>query len=273
MQLNRSIEDISTNKETAISAIAQDLDIYTPQGVAVNRDEFVVPTLDGKLLQVDREGKVSLLTDLAKADLGIPFGIAQDNDDLIVTTSGFVPVHYLVRVKRNGTVSTIADLSDLSGDYGAPFGVAVNNGSYIVTLSTDVVESMGVLLKVEASGTVSKIADLAGFGNPFGVSVSKDEFVVAQSKGQLLRVTRTSKVSVIVDLQKAGFGIPFGVAERQSDWVVTTNLGWVAKIDRAGKVEPIVNLLQARFGVPSGIVASRDELIVTTNSGYLLRIR
>lgn len=260
-----------TQTDPVISVIAQTLNLYTLQGVAVSPTGFIVPTLDGTLVHIDLQGAIVTLVDLQKADLGIPFGIASHKTDWIVTTSDYLPNHYLVRVKPDGTVSTIADLSDLSGDAGAPFGVAVSGNDYIVTLSTDVVEATGVLLRISAAGSITKIADLPT-GNPFGVATMGDDFVVAQSKGNLLRVTPAGKSSVLIDLQSAGFGIPFGVAVRNDDLFVTTNLGFVVRVDRAGKGVAVANLLKAQFGIPSGIAIRDRSLIVTTSSGYLLRI-
>ncbi len=263
---------LMTQKDAAISVIAQNLNLYTLQGVAVSPAGFVVPTLDGTLLHISLQGKTITLVDLEKADRGIPFGIATHKTDWIVTTSDYFPNHYLVRVKPDGTVITIADLSELSGDAGAPFGVVVSGDNFIVTLSTDVVEARGLLLQISAAGVVTKIADLNGYGNPFGVAIVGSDFVVAQSKGQLLRVTPSGKTSVIIDLQKAGFGIPFGVAVQNQNIFVTTNSGFVIKVDRSGKGAAIANLLKSRFGIPSGIAVTDDGLVVTTGSGYLLKL-
>lgn len=261
-----------TQKEAAISAIAQNLNLYTLQGVAVSPTGFVVPTLDGTLLHISLQGAIVTLVDLRKVDRGIPFGIATHKTDWIVTTSDYFPNHYLVRVKPDGTVTTIANLSKLSGDAGAPFGVTVSGDDYVVTLSTDVVEATGLLLRVSAAGVITKIADLTD-GNPFGVATMGDDFAVAQSKGQLLRVTPAGKTSVLIDLQKAGFGVPFGVAVQNENAFVTTNLGFVIKVNRSGKGVAIANLLKSRFGIPSGIAVTENGLVVTTSSGYLLRIK
>jgi hypothetical protein len=267
------VGETAINEAVTIIPIAQGLNIYTLQGVAVSRDGFGVPTLDGKLLLIGADGAIRSLVDLAKVDLGIPFAIAEQNGDWIVTVSAYSPLHYLVRVKRDGTYHKIADFSKLSGDFGAPFGVVVSGSEYIVTLSTDTVESTGLLLRVTAGGTITTIAPLTEFGNPFGVVVSGGDFVVAQSKGQLVRVSPIGKLSVIVDLKATGFGIPFMIAVQNEDLYVTTNLGLVVKVDRLGKVKVIVDLLKARYGIPSGIGCSGNDLIVTTNSGYLLKIR
>jgi hypothetical protein len=102
-----------TQKDAAISAIAQNLNLYTLQGVAVSPTGFVVPTLDGTLLHINLQGAIVTLVDLQKVDRGIPFGIATHKTDWVVTTSDYFPNHYLVRVKPDGTVTTIADLSEL----------------------------------------------------------------------------------------------------------------------------------------------------------------
>jgi hypothetical protein len=259
-------------KAVTIDPIAQGLKIHTLQGVAVRQDGFGVPTLDGQLLLVGADGATRSLIDLARADLGIPFAIVQQSGDWIVTVSAYSPLHYLVRVKRNGTYTKIADLSEICGDFGAPFGVVVNGLDYVVTLSTDTVESTGLLLRVSAGGTIATIATLTEFGNPFGVVMSGGNFVVAQSKGQLVRVSPIGKISVIADLNATGFGIPLMIAAQNEDLYVTTTLGLVIKVDRLGKVQPIIDLLKARYGIPSGIACSGNDLIVTTSSGYLLKI-
>ncbi|KAM3092974.1 hypothetical protein ACKFKG_20645 [Phormidesmis sp. 146-35] len=266
------MEEPVVNKAVTIEPIAQGLNIYTLQGVAISRDGFGVPTLDGQLLLIGADGATRSLVDLAKVDLGIPFAIVEQTGDWIVTVSAYLPMHYLVRVKRDGTYTKIADFSEIAGDFGAPFGVVANGSEYIVTLSTDTTASTGLLLRVSAGGTIAPIATLTEFGNPFGVVMSGGDFVVAQSKGQLVRVSPIGKLSVIVDLKASGFGIPFMIAVQNEDLYVTTNLGLVVKVDRAGKVKPIVDLLKARYGIPSGIGCSGNDLIVTTNSGYLLKI-
>ncbi len=255
-----------------IVTIAQGLNIYTLQGVAIGKQAMIVPTLDGQLLQVSLKGKVTVLVDLLKAEVGIPFGITETNGDFVVTVSGYLPVHYLVRVKANGALTTIADLSQSSGFYGAPFGVAAYNGEYIVTVSTDVVDSTSALLRVSATGKVGAIANLSEFGIPFGVIATQRGFVVAQQNGQLLQISPGGKVSVMVDLLKSGFGIPFNLAARKDDLVVTTNAGLIVRVNPQGVPSTLVNLLKARLGIPSGIVVSNGNLIVTTNAGYLLQI-
>ncbi|MBD2022607.1 hypothetical protein H6F43_20705 [Leptolyngbya sp. FACHB-36] len=255
-----------------VDTIASKLNIFTLQGVAVTPRGYAVPTLDGTLLQITAQGGRSTLADLQKADLGIPFSVVEQQGSLVLTTSDYLPRHFLVQVSPTGIIRTIADLSDVSGGFGAPFGVAVSGAEYVVTLSPDVTESSGLLIRVKDTGAITEIADVSGFGKPFGVVVQNGEFVVAQQTGHLLRVRPDGKVSPIVDLAKAGFGIPFGVAAREMDLFVTTNTGLVVRV-KDGTPTLVVNLLSQKLGIPSGIAVSGSDLIVTTNSGYLLRVR
>lgn len=255
-----------------VSVIAEKLNIYTLQSVALSQGNYIVPTLDGQLLKVTPQGTQTVLVDLLKADLGVPFGIVDQGNDLIVTVSAYLPQHYLVRVKADGSFATIADLSQMSGLYGAPFGVTVHQNDYLVTHSQDVVDDQGQLLRVKTDGTVSAIADLTKFGNPFGIVVHDRAFIVAQSFGHLVRVSEQGEVASLVNLQDAGFGLPFDVAVWGDRLVATTNTGLVIQVGQDGKVETIVNLQERKFGVPSGIAVNRNELIVTTNGGFLLKI-
>jgi hypothetical protein len=263
----------TSGSNAAITVIAKGLNIYTLQGVAIAGDEFIVPNLDGQLLRIQPSGATSILVDLYKAELGIPFGIVENQGSFVVTASDYLPRHYLVRVKLDGTYQEIADLAQKSGFYGAPFGVAVEGKDYIVTVSTDVVSSSSQLIRVTEAGKISKIAELSTFGIPFGVVVSDRGYVVTQEKGQVLRITPEGTITPIVDLAKAGFGTPLGIANGQTHFIVTTNTGQVVQITPEGAVSPLVDLRQAKFGVPSGVVIYQDYLIVTTNSGYLLKIR
>lgn len=261
-----------------ISVITQRLNIYTLQSVTVSQNSdsqqnaIVVPTLDGQLLTVTSEGKSTILVDLLRANLGVPFGIDIDGKDLIVTTSGYLQEHYLVRVKPDGKYAAIADLSKLSGVYGAPFGVAVHENAYWVTHSSDVVDDQSQLLRVNPDGKTTTIADLTLFGNPFGITVYQQNFVIAQSFGALVRVTAKGEANAIVNLKALEFGIPFDVAVWRDRLVATTNAGQVVQVDAAGKVVSIVDLLKQKYGIPSGIAVQGNDLIVTTNSGFLLKI-
>lgn len=255
-----------------LSVIAQKLNIYTPQNIAVSQDNLIVPLLDGQLLRVTPQGMSSTIANLLKADLGVPFGMTAQESDLIVTTSDFLPRHHLIRVKLDGKVETIADLSARSGEYGAPFGVVVYQGDYLVTLSTDVTESTSELLRVSRKGEIKTIATLTQYKNPFGLVVQGDSVVVAQSSGHLVRVNEKGEVKAIVDLKESGFGLPFNVAIWRDQIVATTNAGLVVAVDQAGKVSTIADVAKAKYQIPSGIVAFEKDLIVTTNGGFLLRV-
>ncbi len=255
-----------------ISIVAEKLNIYTLQRVAVRQGEIVVPTLDGQLLTVTDQGTSRVLADLLKAELGIPFGIVEQGDDVIVTVSNYSPDHYLVRVKRNGQISTIANLSQLCGEFGAPFGVAVYQNQYWVTLSPDVSASKGLLLSISPTGKITPIAPLDAFGIPFGIALWNNSAVIAQSYGQLVQVSATGTAKTIVDLQALKFGIPFDVAVWQNQLVATTNTGQIVRVDATGNVSTIADLTKEKRGIPAGIAVSGNDLIVTTNAGFLIRI-
>jgi hypothetical protein len=255
-----------------ISVLAQKLNIYTLQSVTVSQNQIVVPTLDGQLLTVMPDGKSAVLVELLKANLGVPFGIDSDGKDLIVTVSGFLQEHYLVRVRPDGKYSAIADLSKLSGMYGAPFGVTVYQNAYWVTHSSDVVEDKSQLLRISPDGKIASIADLTQFGNPFGITVYQQNFVIAQSFGALVRVTAQGEAKAIVNLKDLEFGIPFDVAVWRDRLVATTNAGQIVQVDATGKVGSIVDLVKQKYGIPSGIAVRGEDLIVTTNNGFLLQI-
>jgi len=254
-----------------IAAIAQKLNIYTLQSVAVSKGNIIVPTLDGQLLKFAPDGKSTSIVSLVQSDLGVPFGIIDQDQDLIVTVSSYLPQHYLLRVKPDGNVETITDLSRRSGLYGAPFGVTVDQGDYLVTLSTDVVDSSSELIRVSSTGEIRAIANLTPFGNPFGLVVQDQSVVVAQSYGQLVRVEK-GEAKAIVDLKALGFGIPFNVTIWRDRLTATTNSGLVVQVDPDGKVRTIVDLAKAKYQIPSGITTLGNDLIVTTNGGFLLRI-
>ncbi|MCU0551303.1 MAG: hypothetical protein MUC48_18300 [Leptolyngbya sp. Prado105] len=254
-----------------LSVISKKLNIYTPQNIAVSQGRVIVPLLDGQLLRITPTGESSTIANLMQSELGVPFGMTVQENDVIVTTSDFLPQHYLLRVKPDGKVEPIANLTQQSGSYGAPFGVVVFRGDYFVTISTDVVESTSELIRVSPKGEIRTIANLTEFKNPFGLVVQEDSIVIAQSSGHLVRV-KDGEVSAIVDLQESGFGLPFNVATWRDQIVATTNAGLVVTVDKAGNVSTVADLNPAKYQIPSGIVAFEKDLIVTTNGGFLLRI-
>ncbi len=251
------------------------------QTTSAMQTKYIVPTLDGSLLQITPQGAITPLVDLAKANLGIPFGLTTQGDTVIATTSGFLGDHYLVRVDATGQPHKIADLSAASGDYGGPFGVVVGDGKntrndtadYFVTLSPDATAATGSLLRVTPQGQISTLADLSEFGIPFAIIRDREDFVIAQQKGWLTRVSPQGQVSAIVNLVQAGLGIPFGVARWHDHLVATTNAGLVVRVGLDGQgAAAIANLLDRKYGLPAGIVVHDQNLIVSTNGGYLLRL-
>lgn len=256
-----------------ISVLAKELKHLTLQGLALQQENIVVPTLEGELLRVRKDGsRTEVITNVAQADFGIPFAITTQANDVIVTTSDFLPRHFLLRVKPDGQVSTIADLSQISGDEGAPFDVAVYQNEYIVSHTKTVIDAQGQLVRISADGTITPWVDLSKFGNSFGIAVQGESVVVAQSKGQLIRVNLRGEIAPIIDLNAAGFGLPFFVAVADQDLWVTTNKGLVVRVDQTGKGIAIANVLAEKFGIPSGIGIDGRDAIVSTNSGYVLRL-
>jgi len=257
---------------SSFSVIAQNLNIYTLQGLAISQDTFIVPTLDGVLLQINGKGKQATLVDLLKAELGVPFAIIERNGELVVTVSGYLPVHYLVKVKLDGTFVTLADLSKTSGFYGAPFGITEYQGDYFLTVSTDVVSSASALMRVSSAGEIAKVADLSRYGIPFSVVTRQEQLIVTQEKGHILQFTPAGQITELVNLQTAGLGVPLGITVNQDELIVTTNSGLVVGINAQGVPEAIADLAKAKLGIPSGVVMQKGRIVVTTNQGYLLQI-
>lgn len=266
----------STNPTPAISEIATGLNIYTFQGLAVNNGNFILPTLDSKLLQVSPDGKVSTLVQFCEGfecgNFGAPFGIAIRRDEIFLTITPYAYGGRLVRVNSDKSVTTIADLESVCEE-GGPFGLTISNGNFIITTAKHAVNSEGLLVRVTPSGRVSIIADVSEFGIPFAVIASNNNFIVTQERGQLLRVSPTGKISVIVNLLKADLGIPLAVVERNDEFVVTTNSGLLVRVTPQGKVATFAKLSRDEQGIPSGIISVDDSLIVSTTAGKLLRVK
>jgi hypothetical protein len=254
-----------------ISVIAKGLALNTLQGLMIQNQAVIVPTVKGKLLRISLTGKQEQIVDFVPSGMGIPFGIAIAGTDLIVTLSDFVPMHSLVRVKPDGTLVKITDLSDASGDSGAPFGVTAYRDQFFVSHTRDVLEDEGQLLRVQTTGEVTRFVGLEG-GNPFGIAVQDQSFVVAMSKGKLLHVSLKGEISTIADLKEKNFGVPFQVAVQGKDLFVTTNSGLVVRVNEKGEVSAIANILEAKYGIPGGIAIANKTLIVATDSGYLLKV-
>lgn len=256
-----------------VSVLAQDLKIQSLQGLAVQNDRVIVPTLGGQILRIAADGRTEVLTDFMKAELGIPFGVGISNGELIVTVSAFDPVHYLMRVKPNGTFETIANLSEISGFFGAPFGIAAYDNGYVVAGTTDVVSGHGALFRVDSRGTSVKMIDLKPFGNALDVVVHRGNFMTIHEKGQLLRIAPTGEVFVLADLMKAGMGIPFKLAISGDDLLITSSLGQVVRVEPSGIITTFVEIHRPTYSLPCGIAIWGNDLVVSTVSGYLLKIQ
>ncbi len=138
--------------EVQVEAIAAQINTFTTQSIAIYNKQYIVPTLDGSLLQITRAGAITPWVDLVTRGWGVPFGLTVQGDSLVATVSGFLGEHFLVRVAADGQVSKLADFEAMVGSYGGPFGVAAStNGEqkgYAVTLSPDTTASQGALLWV-----------------------------------------------------------------------------------------------------------------------------
>ncbi len=124
-------------------------------------------------------------------------------------------------------------------------------------------------------GRVSQIADLSEYGIPLGIIADQGDFIVAQHRGWLTRVTAQGHVVPIVNLAAIGLGSPFSVGCWQEYLVATTNQGLVVQVGRDGQgARAIANLRAQKFGIPAGLVVDgRNVLIVSTTGGYLLRLK
>ncbi|MBD1852885.1 hypothetical protein [Leptolyngbya sp. FACHB-711] len=265
-----------------LSILAKNLNLVGLQGLAVMQDRVIVPTVDGEIVTVSPIGEVNVLTNLLTAQIGVPFGICaitppgeqlHTDSGVVVTVSGFDPVHYLVRVSPDGQHETIADMSEISGTYGAPFGVATYNSGFIVAGTTDVIAGDGALFQVSRQGQITNLVSLKQFGNALDVVVQQGQFITLHEKGDLLKISPTGEVVVLVNLIEAGFGIPFKLAAQAENLLVTTNTGHIVRVDPEGKPTAIVELFKPIYSTPLGIAIQGNDLIVSTTNGSLLRLQ
>lgn len=265
-------QPLKTLNGVRLTILAKNLKILSLQGLAIVDDRVIVPTIDGEVIAVSAIGEVKPLTNLLAVELGIPFGICAIDSGVVVTTSGFDPVHYLVRVDADGTHEQIADFSEISGTYGAPFGVAAHDGGFIVAGTRDVVSGDGALFRVTRQGQITQLAGLKQFGNALDVVVHRGQFITLHENGDLLRIAPTGEVTVLANLVQSGLGIPFKLTVQADNFLVTTNTGQVVRVNPLGKSETIVELDRPTYSVPSGIALWGNDLIVSTMNGYLLRL-
>ncbi|WP_088890963.1 hypothetical protein [Leptolyngbya ohadii] len=256
-----------------LTILAKNLKILSLQGLAIVDDQIIVPTIDGEIIAVNAIGAVKPLTNLLTVELGVPFGICAIDSGVVVTVSGFDPVHYLVKVSADGKHETIADLSEISGTYGAPFGVAAYDDGFIVAGTTDVISGDGALFRVTQQGQITEVVGLKQFGNALDVVVHRGQFITLHENGDLLRIAPTGEVTVLANLVQSGLGIPFKLTTQADNFLVTTNTGQVVRVDSVGKPVAIVELPRPTYSVPSGIALWGDDLIVSTMNGYLLRLQ
>lgn len=255
--------------ELNVSMMTTGLNILSFQGVTVSNGDCVVSTLDGDLLRVSLNGAIAKWVNLAR--FGVPAGVASVRGAIVVSVSAQESGNFLLRVDPNGKISSVADLSAIAGEFGAPFGVAVHlSYYYLVAISTDVIQSRGVVVRVTPAGKISQLAQLSS--SPIGIAAHPDRFAVTLEDGQLLRMDLSGAVSAIANFLDAGLGRPLGITYDQADLVVTTNTGLLVKVTPDGTLSTLVNLMEAGLGFPTAIATINHSYIVTTNEGYLLRI-
>lgn len=76
---------------------------------------IALPWMDGWVLILWRDGSEwGSIANLLATNLGVPFGITAQGNDVILTTSDYVPRHFLVWASLASKISTIADLSQIN---------------------------------------------------------------------------------------------------------------------------------------------------------------
>ena len=262
--------------EPKISIITTGLKILSFQGITVSNGDIVVSTLDGDLLRISSKvAKEESLWSIAKwanvYNFGIPTGVADIHGTIVVAVSALESGDFLMRVTQSGDVSSIADLSTVTGEFGAPFGVAVHLSYYcMVAISTDVIASRGLVIRVNPQGKISEVAKLSS--SPLGIAANQDGFAVTQEDGQLLQISVSGKIKAIANLDSAGLGKPLGVIYDQDNCIVATNAGFLVKVFPDGRLEKLINLVEAGFGYPTNITTIGNSYIVATSWGDLLQV-
>jgi hypothetical protein len=197
----------------------------------------------------------SQITTIASG-LTVPYEIAVDGSDLVVTTNGA-----LVRINPSGTSQTIAPLTP-----GSPGGVVVLGNDYYVADYPS-----ASLLRISRGGQVSTVATNLNF--PVGVAKQGDDIIVVDigvpeaENGQtgasrLLRVSQSGTVSVIAsnNLTLNNLGAPIAVVVDGSDfWLTDYVLGRLLKVSSTGDVTTVATNL----GQALDIEADGQDFIIT----------
>ncbi|MBR8830506.1 MAG: hypothetical protein N5P05_003966 [Chroococcopsis gigantea SAG 12.99] len=254
-----------------VAIVAQGLQFLNFQGVTTLGNILIAATLEGKLIQITPDGVVIPWVDLTR--YGIPTGIVGHDNIVIVLLSAQETGHFLMGVTTGGQISTIADLSDLIGEFGAPFGVSVHQGYYPyywVALSTDVVSSLGLVARITPSGKVSVLSSLPS--SPFGIASNADTLLVTQEDGNILRIAPDGQIISVANLVRLNYGIPLDITYHQSRWIITTNGGWLIALDTDGNVSPLINLQTAGYGIPSTLTSFNHSLFVALTNGFLVSV-
>jgi hypothetical protein len=267
-----SMVSLQSPSDRTVKVIAAGLSLNTLQGIAIVQDRLIVPTMTGEILQVTMAGETSVLVDLLKADLGIGFAIApNDANSVVVTTSTYDPLHFLLRVGLDGSVQVLADLSEFNTPYGAPFGVVRDGRDYLLAGSQDVINDRGLLYQVQANGRIQELVSLVEFGDPLELWHDRDTSIISLRNGYLLQV-KNKVISVLANLKEFGFGVAFGIRPWNGNYIMTTNTRQIIQVTPTGKVSTLYDLTDDRVGVPAGLEVWRDRWIVSTDGGWILQI-
>jgi hypothetical protein len=153
-----------------------------PFGVAVVKDGYLVAIATdvndsvGRLIKVDRKGRITTVADLT--GYGLPFGVAVDGDTIVVAQE----TGHLLNISSTGDVSPLVNLVKLG--FGIPLGVTLGNQKVIATTNS------GLVVQVGTDGVPVVLADItkAQFGIPAGIALRDRQLVVTTNSGYLLQI-------------------------------------------------------------------------------------
>jgi len=184
--------------------------------------------------------------------LSVPYEVAVNGTNLVVTTNGF-----LTGIDEFGGVTNIAPVVP-----GPPGGVLLFDGDYIV-----VEYATGSLLRISPDGQKSTIA--TGLGLPVGLAQQGNEFIVVDigtpddnviGDARLLRVSLGGDVSVITSNETENLGAPAAVfVDSDNFWLTDFNLGRLLSVSLTGEVTEIATNL----GQPLDLEFDGENFLIT----------
>jgi hypothetical protein len=257
--------------EPTITILTSGLNLLSFQGITTFRDAVIVATVEGDLVRVAADGSLNRWTNVSH--YGIPTGLVGLKNAIAVALSAQESGHFLIEVKGDGQMSTLADLSELSGEFGAPLAVAGHEAHYpyyLVAISTDVVGSAGLIARVTQSGKTSVLTTLAH--SPLGIGIGEGYAIATQEDGSIIRIALMGATQVIAQLEQTQWGRPIALTRLGEEWIATTMTGWLVALQPDGTLSPIVNLLDRGFGKPTTLTPWQHQLVVATQQGTLLLV-